>query len=55
MYGVTITLTILNCIVVPLRFHRRRLQTQALTIDDWLTVPALVSHTFSGEDDIELV
>ncbi|CAG8981538.1 hypothetical protein HYALB_00013165 [Hymenoscyphus albidus] len=41
MYGSTITLTILNCFVVALRFYRREVQKQDLRIDDWLIIPAL--------------
>lgn len=44
MYGVTITLTILNCMAVPMRFYRRKKQKQTLMADDWLVVPALVSE-----------
>ena len=44
MYGVTIVLTALDCIVVPLRFYRRRRQKQALMMDDWFTICALVRH-----------
>lgn len=43
MYGITITLTILDSIAVPMRFYRRKVQMQPLKVDDWLTVPALVS------------
>ncbi|KAM7215551.1 hypothetical protein V8F06_009117 [Rhypophila decipiens] len=47
MYAATILLTILNCIVVPLRFYRRRVgQKQAWRMDDWLTIPALLTVTF---------
>ena len=41
--AVAIALPILDAIAVALRFYTRRLQRLPLLIDDWLTVPALVS------------
>ncbi|KAI1404190.1 hypothetical protein F4819DRAFT_448227 [Hypoxylon fuscum] len=41
MYGVTITLTVLNCMAVPMRLYRRKKQKQGFMLDDWLVVPAL--------------
>lgn len=48
MYGVTITLTVLNCMAVPMRLYRRKKQKQGFMLDDWLVVPALVSLTSSS-------
>ncbi|KAI1416606.1 hypothetical protein F5Y13DRAFT_186223 [Hypoxylon sp. FL1857] len=41
MYGVTITLTILNCIAVPMWVYKGKKQKQTLMLDDWLVIPAL--------------
>lgn len=51
-YGVTITLTLLNIIVVPMRFYRRAVARQKLKIDDWLTVPALVRQIHAPCEDL---
>lgn len=40
-----VALSILDIVALFLRFYTRRRKNQGLKIDDWLLVPAVVSHT----------
>lgn len=40
-----VALSILDIVALFLRFYTRRRKNQGLKVDDWLLVPAAVSHT----------
>jgi len=42
-FAAAVALPVVNIVVVLLRFYTRKNQNWSIKIDDWLTVPALVS------------
>lgn len=44
MYAIAGVMIVLAIIPVPFRFYARRFKKQPVLLDDWLILPALVSH-----------
>ena len=42
IYGASIVLPFLGCVILLLRFYARILQKKSTGVDDWLLLPALV-------------